>query len=128
MAIQFKKLKENQTHSFVLPRNSGGELKNHQFVISRSLRRENFYKDKLATNEHQYSPIGIQSLEVKNGTRNTVIRQRRKYDRVEHKIIEYSVFKSVKVSFDTIEWESGIDLDPEFVYQKIKKNHAPEPV
>ncbi len=31
-----------------------------------------------------------------------------------------SVFKQVKVSFDTIEWSNGIDLDPEFVYSKCK--------
>jgi hypothetical protein len=27
-----------------------------------------------------------------------------------------SVFKSVRVSFDTIEWNNGADLDPEFLY------------
>jgi len=27
-------------------------------------------------------------------------------------------FKSVKVSFDTIEWPNGIDLDPEVLYEK----------
>jgi Protein of unknown function (DUF2442) len=27
-------------------------------------------------------------------------------------------FEKVTVSFDTIEWESGADLDPEFVYDK----------
>ena len=27
-------------------------------------------------------------------------------------------FIRVKVSFDTIEWDSGADLDPAFVYQK----------
>lgn len=30
-------------------------------------------------------------------------------------------FKRVRVSFDTIEWESGVDLDPEFVYLEIMK-------
>lgn len=29
-----------------------------------------------------------------------------------------SIFKTVHVSFDTIAWESGADLDPEFVYEK----------
>ncbi len=29
-------------------------------------------------------------------------------------------FKRVRVSFDTIEWDSGVDLDPEFVYAKCK--------
>ena len=27
-------------------------------------------------------------------------------------------FKRVKVSFDTIEWPNGIDLDPEVLYEK----------
>ena len=30
-------------------------------------------------------------------------------------------FSKAKVSFDTIEWESGADLDPEFVYSKCQK-------
>ena len=30
-------------------------------------------------------------------------------------------FRQVKVSFDAVEWSSGVDLDPEFVYQKTKK-------
>ena len=31
---------------------------------------------------------------------------------------EPDAFKSVRVSFDTVEWSSGVDLDPEFVYKK----------
>ena len=27
-------------------------------------------------------------------------------------------FKKVRISFDTVEWASGVDLDPEFVYSK----------
>ena len=30
------------------------------------------------------------------------------------------VFKEVRVAFDTIEWNCGVDLDPEFVYKKSK--------
>lgn len=30
-------------------------------------------------------------------------------------------FKRVRVAFDTIEWDSGIDLDPEFVYDKSQR-------
>ena len=30
-------------------------------------------------------------------------------------------FEKAKVSFDTIEWPCGVDLDPEFVYQKTVK-------
>ena len=34
------------------------------------------------------------------------------------------VFNSVRVSFDTVTWTSGIDLDPDFVYEKsMKHNH-----
>lgn len=33
-------------------------------------------------------------------------------------------FKQVKVSFDTIEWECGVDLDPEFVYEKCLATEA----
>ncbi len=29
-----------------------------------------------------------------------------------------NAFNCVKVAFDTIEWESGADLDPAFVYEK----------
>ncbi|MFW6169040.1 MAG: DUF2442 domain-containing protein [Planctomycetota bacterium] len=29
-------------------------------------------------------------------------------------------FKRVHVAFDTVEWDSGIDLDPEFVYAKCQ--------
>lgn len=39
-------------------------------------------------------------------------------------------FKNVRVSFDTVEWSSGVDLDPEFIYskchnkQKAQQGHA----
>ena len=32
------------------------------------------------------------------------------------RIKDYNAFKRVRVSFDTIEWECGVDLDPEYVY------------
>ncbi len=35
------------------------------------------------------------------------------------KIRDLEHFKQVKVSFDTIEWSTGADLDPEFVYEKV---------
>ena len=31
------------------------------------------------------------------------------------KIRDYERFKRVRVAFDTIEWDEGVDLDPEFV-------------
>lgn len=33
-------------------------------------------------------------------------------------------FQQAKVAFDTIEWPCGVDLDPEFVYQKTVKAHS----
>lgn len=35
-----------------------------------------------------------------------------------------SLFKQVRVTFDTIEWNIGIDLDPEFVYEKCQKTKS----
>lgn len=29
-------------------------------------------------------------------------------------------FRRVRVAFDTVEWECGVDLDPEFICNKIK--------
>ena len=34
------------------------------------------------------------------------------------KIQPPSIFGTAHVSFDTIAWDSGVDLDPEFVYEK----------
>ena len=31
-----------------------------------------------------------------------------------------NAFRRVRVAFDTIEWDSGADLDPEFVYIKCR--------
>jgi len=34
------------------------------------------------------------------------------------RIKDYDAFRRVRVTFDTIEWDCGVDLDPEFVYKK----------
>jgi hypothetical protein len=34
------------------------------------------------------------------------------------KLKDSDFFKQVKISFDTIEWPGGIDLDPEVLYEK----------
>jgi hypothetical protein len=31
-----------------------------------------------------------------------------------------SLFRSVHVSFDTVEWNNGMDLDPEMLYEKSR--------
>jgi len=33
---------------------------------------------------------------------------------------DYASFKRVRVAFDTVEWECGIDLDPEFIHAKSR--------
>ncbi|MBE0468936.1 MAG: DUF2442 domain-containing protein [Methyloprofundus sp.] len=38
-----------------------------------------------------------------------------------NKIKDLNLFLKVRVSFDTIEWGNGIDLDPQFVYEKCVK-------
>ena len=40
------------------------------------------------------------------------------------RIKDYDTFKKVRVAFDTIEWDCGVDLDPEYVYSKCK-GHIP---
>ncbi len=32
-----------------------------------------------------------------------------------------ALFRTVKISFDAIEWDNHLDLDPEFLYQHSKK-------
>ena len=33
---------------------------------------------------------------------------------------DHNAFNRVRVAFDTVEWDSGVDLDPEFVYTKCQ--------
>ncbi len=34
---------------------------------------------------------------------------------------DHNKFKTVRVNFDTIEWDNHIDLDPEFLYEHSKE-------
>ena len=36
------------------------------------------------------------------------------------KIADYEEFRKVRVPYDTVEWDCGVDLDPEFVYRHCK--------
>lgn len=36
------------------------------------------------------------------------------------RIKDREAFQKVKVAFDTVEWDAGVDLDPEFIYEKCK--------
>ncbi len=35
-------------------------------------------------------------------------------------------FKLVRIAFDTIEWDCGVDLDPEYIYAKCKEGSTAE--
>jgi len=37
------------------------------------------------------------------------------------RIAEIRAFKTARVVFDTVEWDNGVDLDPEFVYARCQK-------
>jgi len=37
-------------------------------------------------------------------------------------IRDRAAFSNVRVSFDTVEWGNGVDLDPQFVYEKCIKD------
>ena len=40
-------------------------------------------------------------------------------------IKDENLFKRVKISYDSIEWPNGIDIDPEILYEKsISKNDS----
>lgn len=40
------------------------------------------------------------------------------------RIKDLDMFRKVRVAFDTIEWDCGVDLDPEFVYMKCMTSKA----
>lgn len=37
---------------------------------------------------------------------------------------DQEMFKQVRVKFDTIEWNCGLDLDPEYVYEKAVRKET----
>lgn len=41
------------------------------------------------------------------------------------RIADYERFRTARVSFDTIEWDGGVDLDPEFVYTNCSRYPHP---
>jgi hypothetical protein len=36
----------------------------------------------------------------------------------------YEAFRQVRVAFDTIEWDCGVDLDPEYVYTRCRAKNV----
>jgi hypothetical protein len=43
------------------------------------------------------------------------------------RIRNHDAFKRVRVAFDTIQWDCGVDLDPEFVYARCKAAGTTQP-
>ena len=43
------------------------------------------------------------------------------------RIRDHDAFKRVRIAFDTIEWDCGVDLDPEFVYARCKAARMAQP-
>lgn len=41
-----------------------------------------------------------------------------------NKLKDKDKFNQVKISFDTVAWPCGVDLDPEFVFRKSEKQQA----
>ena len=35
-------------------------------------------------------------------------------------LVDHNLFNKARISFDTIEWPNGVDIDPEFVYEYSK--------
>ena len=71
---------------------------------------------------------GVKSVEASSGNRIVI-----EFDNGEKRIFDVTplltigrfqtlaspmVFRKVRVAFDTVEWENGLDLDPEYLYQR----------
>jgi len=38
---------------------------------------------------------------------------------------DINVFKKIGLAFDTVEWENGLDMDPEFLYENSERIVSP---
>jgi len=64
------------------------------------------------------------SIDFDNGDRGVLDMKPYLYFGIFERLKGRNAFNRVRVSFDTIEWDSGIDLDPEFVYNKSQRSAA----
>jgi len=44
------------------------------------------------------------------------------------KLKNIETFKRISISFDTVAWENGLDLDPEFLYARSERLLEPAPI
>ena len=63
-------------------------------------------------------PLGEYRLELSFNTNETKVFDMKPYldTGVFRQLKDESKFRSVRISFDTVEWEGGIDFDPEVLY------------
>lgn len=61
------------------------------------------------------------SILFENGEKGILDMKRFLHFGIFKRLKDEAIFKEVRVSFDTIEWGDGIDLDPEFIYRECKK-------
>ena len=59
-------------------------------------------------------------LEFENGEERTFDMNEYLDKGIFSELKDESLFKSVRVSFDSIEWENGADIDPEILYHDSK--------
>jgi len=62
----------------------------------------------------------ILSIEFDNGESGTLDIKKILDFGVFKRLRDPETFKQVGVAFDTVEWDSGVDLDPEFIYANCK--------
>jgi len=63
----------------------------------------------------------VLDIDFDNGVRGTMDMKPFLEFGIFQRLKDPNAFKRVRVAFDTIEWDSGVDLDPEFVYAKCQK-------
>ena len=61
------------------------------------------------------------SVEFENGEEGVLDMKPHLGFGVFRRIADVEVFKTARVSFDSIEWDHGVDLDPEYVYSHCRK-------
>jgi hypothetical protein len=66
----------------------------------------------------------VLSIDFDNGERGTLDMKPFLNFGVFRRLKDRGAFERVRVAFDTIEWDAGIDLDPEFVYDKCQRKSS----
>ncbi|MGA7878485.1 MAG: DUF2442 domain-containing protein [Desulfoferrobacter sp.] len=61
------------------------------------------------------------SLVFENGEKGTLDIKPMLHFGVFRRIQDLHQFMRVQVSFDTIQWDCGVDLDPEYIYAKSRR-------